>query len=742
MPAVGLSRPRTCLLEPTRPSSVQVGKAPDTTLPIRFASLKGLNLPFGVQRSGTSGSYTWWGAAWDEAAIREQLKFLRSYNITDLRFFMFFDDFIVKDANWSTGVWTPQFYPAYRANWETFARMCKEAGIRMFPCLYSSPLSGANMKFDPVAMYPAWRGPDLLGTGTNNGGMESNPLVGNGWTYTDGNATETYYTDEAQGVQPGDNKATSYVGLVKTDAQATKLESPKVAYDGKTLLRISINVKGSVAITPYLNYYNAAGTLTGTMLLKQVTLAGGGVWETYTIGTQTNPPLGGVTQVTITIQVAVASTVYIGGCRIAPADRSWLWKNYVEAARAWCQMYNDQTEIGSNISAWNTFNEIYDNLIALNAHPWAVDCYNAIRSVTRTPVSMDSTTSYFIGTAGNLPWYKDCCDIADIHKYDTDPTAIPDLSSLGTLPWILGEAGASSTASPGTPQRERVTCTTAVTVGGAGNLTVTVNSSLAGFPQAESVAVANNDSAVTYAAKIRRQLLTNATITGSYRVLVRDAGAQQVETTTVVAAITGAGNAAVTVTAAGMPGSPITVSIPLQVGDDSKEVARKIAVTLTAHSVIGAWFYFLRSGAVIAMTAHVQAANDATMNIAIADGTPAPTGLTAAATSTNTTTGSGTAKVTLTRRIASEVTDDTLGITVVKATAVGPDDVSSVTDTASTIGGYAALDTTIQGFAAEVARRGGKCIMPWDFNGMMAVAGLFPALTASSALVWERDWTP
>jgi phage tail sheath protein FI len=113
--------------------------------------------------------------------------------------------------------------------------------------------------------------------------------------------------------------------------------------------------------------------------------------------------------------------------------------------------------------------------------------------------------------------------------------------------------------------------------------------------------------------------------------------ASQVVTATVAGTITTAGDATVTFTAAGMPHSPKTISVPVAAGDTAEVVAGKMRAALSSDSDVGGFFRIGGSGAAIIATARTPAANDATMNIDIAPGTSA--GLTAAPTSTITTPG-------------------------------------------------------------------------------------------------------
>ena len=114
-------------------------------------------------------------------------------------------------------------------------------------------------------------------------------------------------------------------------------------------------------------------------------------------------------------------------------------------------------------------------------------------------------------------------------------------------------------------------------------------------------------------------------------------GTKQVETAEVVGTISTAGNATFTVTAAGMTGSPKAVSVAVALGDSAAVVAQKAREALTADNAVTAKFSVGGYGTMVELTALTAAANDATLNIAIANGTCA--GLTAAPTSENTTAG-------------------------------------------------------------------------------------------------------
>jgi len=114
-------------------------------------------------------------------------------------------------------------------------------------------------------------------------------------------------------------------------------------------------------------------------------------------------------------------------------------------------------------------------------------------------------------------------------------------------------------------------------------------------------------------------------------------GVFQVETATAAGTVATAGNASVVVTAAGMTGSPITVDVPVALNDTANAIALAIRTTLAANAVIAAFFTVSGATDKVILTRTKSAANDATINIAIADGTSV--GVTTAASSANTTAG-------------------------------------------------------------------------------------------------------
>lgn len=115
---------------------------------------------------------------------------------------------------------------------------------------------------------------------------------------------------------------------------------------------------------------------------------------------------------------------------------------------------------------------------------------------------------------------------------------------------------------------------------------------------------------------------------------------KQVETATAAGTVTAAGNASVTVTTALLEEAEV-VAVPVVLDDDADAIALAIRTALAANANIAAHFDVSGETAEVILTAKLPAANDTTLNIAIADGTGdgSSVGVTTAATSTNTTAG-------------------------------------------------------------------------------------------------------
>ena len=132
-------------------------------------------------------------------------------------------------------------------------------------------------------------------------------------------------------------------------------------------------------------------------------------------------------------------------------------------------------------------------------------------------------------------------------------------------------------------------------------------------------------------------------------------GVAQVETATAAGKCTTSGDVTVTVTSAGMTGSPLAVTVPILNGDTASTWATKVRTALAANATIAARFTVSGATTAIILTrkpgevltadstsVNLFVATDATLNVAIAAGT---TGITAAATSANTTAGTVTSGV-------------------------------------------------------------------------------------------------
>jgi hypothetical protein len=114
-------------------------------------------------------------------------------------------------------------------------------------------------------------------------------------------------------------------------------------------------------------------------------------------------------------------------------------------------------------------------------------------------------------------------------------------------------------------------------------------------------------------------------------------GILQIETATASGSITADGDASVTVTGAGIAGSPLAISVSVTNGDSASVWAGKVRDALGGTAAITSLYDVIGYGASIALRRKTAAANDSTLNIALANGTC--TGITAAATSANTTSG-------------------------------------------------------------------------------------------------------
>jgi hypothetical protein len=98
-------------------------------------------------------------------------------------------------------------------------------------------------------------------------------------------------------------------------------------------------------------------------------------------------------------------------------------------------------------------------------------------------------------------------------------------------------------------------------------------------------------------------------------------GRKQITTQTVIGTVTSGGTMTLTVTAAGLTGSPLAISFDVDSGDIPSAVAAKAAAALAGNAAVSALFEVDNIGADFALTRLVEAANDATLNLAIANNT-------------------------------------------------------------------------------------------------------------------------
>ena len=147
-------------------------------------------------------------------------------------------------------------------------------------------------------------------------------------------------------------------------------------------------------------------------------------------------------------------------------------------------------------------------------------------------------------------------------------------------------------------------------------------------------------------------------------------GVAQVETATAAGSVSGDGNAAVVITGAGITGSPITLAVAVLNGDTPTVWAAKVRAAIAANAAISALYSVGGSTTAIVLTRITPAANDATLNIALATGTA--TGITTAATSADTTAGVAPVQQVETQTIVgSVVLDGQMTITVTSAGMTG-----------------------------------------------------------------------
>lgn len=111
-------------------------------------------------------------------------------------------------------------------------------------------------------------------------------------------------------------------------------------------------------------------------------------------------------------------------------------------------------------------------------------------------------------------------------------------------------------------------------------------------------------------------------------------GEVQIETATVVGAITGSGDAHVTVTCTGMAGTPLTLHVPVVDLDTNAVATEKMRAYLLLTAAVTDLFWVTGTGADIVLTRKIPTATIANLNIATTNGTC--TGLTPVANSVDT----------------------------------------------------------------------------------------------------------
>ncbi len=207
----------------------------------------------------------------------------------------------------------------------------------------------------------------------------------------------------------------------------------------------------------------------------------------------------------------------------------------------------------------------------------------------------------------------------------TYPTFDPQIEALW-LAYHLGEAAAPT----GSAQNEIQTLSRNGTVsGGSFTLALTLEGRTATTQPLAWNATATEIEDALMAARMKWILPGDVSISG---------GTKQVETATVAGNISSAGNLSITVTAAGMTNSPKVVPVAvLDTDDTGAQIATKIRAALAADVDVNGFFVVSGATDQVIITARAAAANDATMNIAQANGSAA--GLTISATSANTTAG-------------------------------------------------------------------------------------------------------
>ena len=298
----------------------------------------------------------------------------------------------------------------------------------------------------------------------------------------------------------------------------------------------------------------------------------------------------------------------------------------------------------------------------------------------------DITVSVSESTAGD----------GEIETADLTPAMV---SGTVTIPitfsgaWTNGEKQVetiSATKGTGTSQVETITCTAGESTG-AGNITMTVTASgMSNSPKAVTVAVAENDGVNDVGLALRTALAADSDVSSFFTVSGADASAiltaitpsandatlemgfVDTDTTgvtfgastdTTAGVSPSAGDITITVTSAGMDNSPKDVVVAIGETDyTASQVGELVRTALDADEDVSAFFTVGGTGADISLTALVESANDATLEIAFTD-----TDTTGVTFGSSTDTTAGVAKDTNTLTVAQQTI---LGYTVAQKTSV------------------------------------------------------------------------
>jgi autotransporter-associated beta strand protein len=183
-------------------------------------------------------------------------------------------------------------------------------------------------------------------------------------------------------------------------------------------------------------------------------------------------------------------------------------------------------------------------------------------------------------------------------------------------------------------------------------------------------------------------------------------GTAQVETATAAGAAIADGEVTVTVTSAAL-GVPVTLNVPILIGETSDAWAVKVRAALAADPFITPLFSVGGINSAITLTRLSGLANDTSLNIALANGAISP-GITAAATSANTTAGvaPGTALLAVTGGL--DVSGATLNL-LVSGTPTAPAYVIATYGSLAP-GNFAAVNNLPEGYEIDYAYASGTAI--------------------------------